>query len=208
MKEYKIKLKLNDNIFIEAIIPCKEQELEGCEETTITFHYNQEYYTLSKHNCIGLDIENLNTALKEALNNRFTLHPSIDKDIGYMTNEYFHDSSKELFIRNNGGKSWIGMNYLIWSPRGIGTWLYNKDSTILLEIAPFYKWHHIDPKRGEDFITYAEFIKNYKPYFILELNRDIAQQWLNKTEELLTIIKQNYERYEKLEQEKMKSNVS
>ena len=208
MANYELTFIINVNCYIKFIIPCSVKELEGCEETTIVLSLNQEYYTLSKHNCIGLDIEVLNNVLKWALDNQFHLHPSITKDIGYLTNEYFQDSTKELFIRNDGGKSWIGINHLVWSSRGIGTWLYNKDSTILLEIAPLYKWHYSDPKKGEDFITYEEFIKNYKPYFILELNKETAQQWLNKTEELLTIMQQNYEKYEKLEQEKMKSNVS
>ena len=207
MKEHRIKLMLNNNIFIEALIPCKEQEIEGCEETTIVLYLNQERYTISKYNCIGLAMEVLNNLLKRALDGRLHLHQSITKDIGYMTNEYFQDSTKELFILNDQEKSWIGLDHLVWSPRGTGTWLYTKDSTILLEVAPLYKWHYSDPKKGEDFITYEEFIKNYKPYFILKLNKDTAQQWLDKTEELLIIMKQNYEKYEKLEQEKMKSNT-
>ena len=208
MIDYEITFEININCYIKFIIPCLEKELEGCEETTIVFHSNQMRYIISEYYCIGSDIEILNTLLKQAISNELQLDASITNDIGYMWNE---DLIKTSQLADQGKheliEDWVGQGYLLWSPRGFSTWLYNKNNKIIFEITPTYLWHHRDPKEGEDFITYEEFIKNYKPYFILELNKDTAQQWLNKTEELLTIINQNYERYEKLEQEKMKSNT-
>ena len=110
-----------------------------------------------------------------------------------MWNEYTHKRDSTQWA-NSDQAAWVGERYLVWSTSckyNISTWLYIKNEKIILEITPDYPWTFVDPKSGENYITYDEFIKNYKPYVIREISREIAQQWLDKTAELIHIIEVN-----------------
>ncbi|MBA3535846.1 hypothetical protein H0X48_05755 [Candidatus Dependentiae bacterium] len=200
-----IVFNIDNTTFIEVILPCQINELEGCEIVTINLHFGNQFYTLYKYNCIEIAIENLRNLLKQAINNELGIHSSILKDLGYLANEYFQESSQELFFRREKVKMWIGMEYLVWSPRGTSTWLFNKNREIFLEITPSYMWHFSDPEEGENFITYEEFLKDYKPHCIFKLSKEIVLEWLNKTEELLNIMKRNYEQCKYLHEAEVSS---
>ncbi|MBA3535849.1 MAG: hypothetical protein H0T84_04455 [Tatlockia sp.] len=200
-----IILKIDNTIFIEAILPCPLTKLEGCEEVIITLYNEEQSYLLYESHCIQMAVEDLNYSIKEAINNKLQLHPSIIKDIGHLANEYFQDKEEDLFFCYELRKIWVGMGYLLWDSREVGIWIYNKNSEIFLEITPFYRWHFVDPKEGEDFLTYQEFLKNYQPHLIVKLSKEVALEWLNKTEELLSIMKGNYEQCKYLHEAEVKS---
>ncbi|MBA3537476.1 hypothetical protein H0X48_05780 [Candidatus Dependentiae bacterium] len=200
-----IILKIDDTIFIEAILPCPVTKLEGCEQVTITLHKNEQSYTLYEYHCIQIAVEELNYLLKEAQESQLQLDCSIIKDIGYLANEYFQDRNKYLSFPAEKHKKWIGMKYLLWDSRERGIWIYNKNSEIFLEVTPFYSWRSIDPEEGENFITYEEFLKNYQSHLIVKLSKEVALEWLNKTEELLSIMKGNYEQCKYLHEAELKS---
>jgi hypothetical protein len=73
----------------------------------------------------------------------------------------------------------------MWSGNIFDTWLYNKNESIWLEISPIYPWHFRDPKEGEIFVPYKEWIKSYKPVCIVEIQRKIAQQWLSQAKSIM-----------------------
>ncbi len=206
MKEYTIIFKANNYCFIKILIPCPQENLEGCERVSILFYYNEDVYVVYQLHSIGMAIEAFSTLLKKALSKELDLPEIITKDIGYLWNEDLHRTSLLASAgRNNEIKDWVGLAYLLWSPKGTSTWIYNKNEEIFLEITSTYRWHFSDSTDGEDFITYEEFLKNYQPHLIVKLSNEIALEWLSKTEELLSIMKGNYEQCKYLHEAEVKS---
>ncbi|HEV2917412.1 MAG TPA: hypothetical protein VGW78_06740 [Candidatus Babeliales bacterium] len=74
----------------------------------------------------------------------------------------------------------------------------DKDGNIIFEITPHYKYHFCEPDETPSFISYEEWIKDYKPYLIRVVPRDIAHQWLNQAREILNAIDENTERERKI----------
>lgn len=65
---------------------------------------------------------------------------------------------------------------------------------LLFEIIPVYKWNFADLKKAKqdkDFISYEEFMKNYKPYSVTVINKETAFQWLQETSKILQFIEIN-----------------
>jgi hypothetical protein len=75
--------------------------------------------------------------------------------------------------------------FWLWSSTNIQTWLYNKDSKIYIEIIPSYPWLFAGRKKGEKYITFKKFMEDYKPIAVEEIDRNIAEQWLNECIKLL-----------------------
>ncbi|MBA3537478.1 MAG: hypothetical protein H0T84_12880 [Tatlockia sp.] len=200
-----ILFKINEDAFIQILIPYPVQELECCEIVTITLNQGQQSYIVYQHHCIQIAMEYLNFLLNQAIKQKLQVHPSIVKNLGYLANEYFNESPNEKLVLTENNQTWIGMNYSLWSPREVGTWIYNRDAEIFLEVTPLYRWHFSDPEEGENFITYEEFLKNYKLYLLFKLSKEVALEWLNKTEELLSIMKRNYEQCKYLHQAEVSS---
>lgn len=82
--------------------------------------------------------------------------------------------------------------WIFSSQEGIQTLIYNTDDKIYLEIAQTYPWFFRDPELGEDFITFEQFMKNYKPYVIEVIPKDIAIGWKKQCEYLLKNIDSTY----------------
>jgi len=127
-----------------------------------------------------------------AIENKLTLHPSIRQDLGYLWNEYCSDESRINFAtEEDDSTEWVGEKYILWPSSGyfnprLTTWLYNNDQgEIILEVAPSYRWHFQDPKPGERYYTYAEFIKNYQPVLFRIIPKEIAKGWINQAQGLL-----------------------
>ena len=95
--------------------------------------------------------------LGDAIADRFKLHSSIAKDIGYMWNEELNETSG-LVYKDSG--FWVGCDHLVWTNRGYeylktATWLYNNEKgEIILEITPF--------------ISYFQFAYSKLAYFSLK----------------------------------------
>ena len=132
--------------------------------------------------------------LKKVIANELQLHESITQNLGFMENEdchdYPHEKSEFFMIPSFSGKStyWIGMDYRIFSTYNttkpmVATWMYNDHaSNIIFEITPLYKWSFFpDNPEDPDFITYDEFMKDYKPLIHRVIPRDVAIAWLEQT---------------------------
>jgi len=140
-------------------------------------------------------VETLHDGLMQALAHQITLDILLKNDLGYEWNEYLDNHKKASSYASI--PEWIGQRYFMWSSYGIAVWLYEKKNKIFLEITPTYKWHFQDPMFTEksQYISYEQFINNYKPYAVIELNTDKLQEWLKQTERLLAIINSNDEKF-------------
>lgn len=78
----------------------------------------------------------------------------------------------------------ISPETIVWSHKSIITFLYNVDNEIYLEIAKSYPWHLSDSKQADNFITFDEFIKDYRPCFVKKMDLDLIQSWIRQCERL------------------------
>ena len=82
--------------------------------------------------------------------------------------------------------------FTVWSggfsePR-FHTWLYKKNNTIYFEISPEYPWLSTDPTEEEKldiYISFDQFMKTYKPILVVEIDKAIAQKWLDSCRRIL-----------------------
>lgn len=157
-----------------------------------------------------IDVPEMLTALlPKAINNELQLSQSITHDIGFLWNEYLQEKTNHTFeektIDNGRTKQWIGLNHLLWNPaHGNSSWLYNDNGNIILEITPTYKWHYSKPAEEESFISYDEFIKNYKPLLTITIPKKVALDWLKQAENLLHEIEANDAKFLRQNNEKSK----
>ncbi len=201
-----INLPIHENCFFEINIPRHNlQNLYPYDLIKIIFFCNEKEYIVFNDFAL-FAIQALQCCVKEIMKNKFQLHNSITKDIGYVWNEYLHAdiTNKSKFIREDN--FWVGNKHHVWEGPGTATWLYQKNNKIYLEINSFYPWHFSDPEPGENYISYEEFMQNYEPYAIIELDKETIKQWLEQTEELLAIMNANEEKAEKEYEAKQQKN--
>jgi hypothetical protein len=171
-----------------------------CFEDVLIYFNNDKKYLLNT-DCLHYSLYSLWDMLSVALKNKFSLSESISCDLGYLWNEYLQNNIDNVnyeykVIENQ--KIWIGQEHLLWETAGsikpkLNTWIYNdKQGNIIFEITPSYYWKFIDSLADEqDYITYEEFIKNYKPLLIEKISKETAKEWIKKIDELMKIIESN-----------------
>lgn len=192
-------LNKNQKIILDSDFPI--EEVLPFDEVIIKFSY--EYSFILTEDCFEYLMNSFKGALNKSLKNQLQLPSFIDEDIGLLWNKELNNtkewsmSIKDQHIFNNTES--LG-EYILFSTPGntdpsLATWIYNnKNGDIVLEITPQYTGHFDDPKDGENFITYDEFIKNYKPLFITIISPSTAKKWIQQINALLKHAKTNEEK--------------
>jgi len=166
------------------------KEVDYCYDEIQAFFVSKN----EKQLCIGeqttgLFFESLIRVLKKAVDGKLQLHESLMQNLGVLWNEYCQDKPELFMIESSDGSStyWVGIDYKIWSTYvntnpSISTWLYiDNDDNIIFELTKDYKWSFFpDDLQDPEFITYNEFMKDYKPLIHRIIPRDVAVQWLEQ----------------------------
>lgn len=186
-----ILFNLFETVYIDMLLPCEKENLHQCDEVIVILHLDSQAYELFKGVAI-VALDKCNFLLNEALNNKLSLHSSLQQDIGYTANEYLQGNANLTYESFEGHQLWVGLKYLVWSSScresiRYSTWLYQKNNKIFLEVTPNYSTVLKQQK------TYEEFMQDYQCLLIVEIPREIAKQWLSQTKELLNIIEENDE---------------
>lgn len=130
----------------------------------------------------------LNAALKQALIGECRLDESLRENLGYLWRMYLNDSLKIPI----GSKrpTWIGLDYLLWQTGDVDVWLYEKEGKTFFEMTPAYKWHFKKPKSKEKerYITFQQFIENYKSCAVVGLSSKVIREWIQQTDQLLALL--------------------
>jgi len=117
-------------------------------------------------------------------------------DLGYLWNEKLSGKKLPMTMDAEGNKFWVGRQFILFdSPEPATTWLFEKNKKFWIEITPVYPWHYKEPKKGEKFITYEEFVQTYKPIALIEISRETLDEWLKRVQELLKIVEANDSKY-------------
>lgn len=182
-----IYLMLNEDQWLE-IHNCNSQKEHICQydELEIFFVDKGEKYKLYD-NIILCDLDVFKEMLQKALNNKLLLDNSIQGSIGFIWNESLQEeegSKQKYFDVINYYSLWSSGPYIEYS-----TWIYNKNGTNFLEISPDYRWHFIDPKPDDQYITYLQWRQDFKPIVIGEIDKKIIQEWINQIDGILLEMK-------------------
>ena len=181
-----LSLKINQNEHISIYVPSFKkkwnsyrkpiEKLDRFDEVTVLYEIKNERITLEK-NIIDEILYGLTIVLKKTINNERIIPNSIE--IGEMGKIYNIETKK---------KNWAidcGYNYGIFCGKNNTTFIYNnKAGEIFLEISPLYPWAYLKPKYRNQFISFVRFMKRYKTYALIQINKEIAKQWLEEVEGL------------------------
>ena len=191
-------LNNNEHILMELGKPLNKIDSEApLDRIPVKIFISNTYLHLT--NQWPLDVfYDLKTNLESALNNKIQPHSSIKKNLGYLWNQDMHgDASELIFEQKEKQNFWVGLRRLLWSSSNklnpkLSTWLYNdQDGNIILELTPSYRWHFAQPKEGEEFITYEQFMATYQSYLTRIISKEVAERWIAICEEGLAIIPTN-----------------
>jgi hypothetical protein len=165
-------------------------------EPTEKLHRFDEGYArfISKDFCMELKIEIIHEivcilegSLKKALNGQLSLPNGVRKgEVGYALNHMLYIT----FNSDEAKKDRISP-FWIWSgPNCVQTLMYNVKDVIYLELAPIYPWISIEQKKPDHmaYVSFHEFMKNYKPLFVEVIPRDVAIRWHKQTEHILDVM--------------------
>ena len=201
VSEIVFTLTKNEKIIISIDIPLTE--VNCCTETSIIFIQKNHELVLTNDSLFN-NIKTMIVLLQKCINQALLLDNTITKDIGYLFNQYSAIICGEnlerptfvTYIRKNNELYWVGNDYQLWSADYI-TWLYNcVDGSIIFEVTPFYPYMYCEPEEEPNYISYEEWIKSYKPYFIATLSRERAEEWLKQAEDIIKVIENNQNRWE------------
>ncbi len=79
--------------------------------------------------------------------------------------------------------------YMMFSASNILVLVYkNKEGQMFFEISPLYPWFYKKPKKQREFVSFLQFIENYKPYVSFCIDENIAQEWKKDAQRMYTKI--------------------
>ncbi len=192
MKKFELKISPKEFVILKSCTSIEKLFL--FDEITIVFIEGEEEYLLC-NDFIKESLDRLKLFLKQALKNLKFLDSSLNQDIGYMWNEVLQD---KLPYKVNE-ELWVGLCFSLWEggddKKHFATWLYNDpDGNIVMHITENYPWHFRKKGESENYISYNEFIRNYKPILIRIIPHQVARQWLAQCEYLLATVRENEQR--------------
>jgi hypothetical protein len=205
-----IKVRVNKNKIIFRVgkdqdlvieLPVLAQEMRWDHE--IGIFYSDRYRAIrlfdaedeeGQEGILGMRLMHWGLMLKKLLDGELKLHPSIQKNIGYLASKLIHkrgmaraagkavdDNDSDLHYERDkqGTKYWVGADYEFALRYDTATWLYEKNGKYFLEITPTYIWHFIkDGRNKEGYVSYDKFMKNYQPIATIELKTELVKEWM------------------------------
>lgn len=188
------KISDSQSIVIKNI--CSEgNHIYRYDPVEILFKNESLEYLISENDYLMPMIERFYYYVQDAIANKLPLEEYINADLGYSWNQNLHNTDIKTHEELKNEENWKGTRYLMWGGNEFDTWLYNQNNKIYLEITPGYPWHFIDPAGDEKFIPYDEWIKSYKPLFIIEIDKVTAQQWFDRAGRIIQEIEKADSQY-------------
>jgi len=134
--------------------------------------------------------------IENILFKRKKISKKIKKDIGLSSQAVFQKRWDLVdYVTRNGKKYGKGAAHNLWStPIDNTTWLYAEKDIITLKITPNYPWLFDTPQLYEEFYSFDEFVRNYKPIAEFTLSPEIAKEWLDQAHFIIKTIEERSER--------------
>jgi hypothetical protein len=122
------------------------------------------------------------TSLEMALKNELPL----DEFLVAGKVGYFFSKKTYMATDRSEKKEDFFSQYWVWSSsNNIQTWLYNVDNKIYLEISPTYSWLFLDHQGDDHYISFDEYMNDYEPIALVELQESLIRLWIDECHILL-----------------------
>lgn len=191
------KIEINETYYFQISLSCKPKELTWFDRVDISIC--DEDTSLCLFNGYALDcIGNTYSFFENVLFGKRELDKRLKSDLGFLWNEYLQNRQHEELIEEQGNdyNFWIGGKYIVWELKKEHLcFCFEKNGIIFLDIASLYPWHFSDPEPDEKYITYEEFIKNYKPLARIEISKETITYLYETFKEFQTILEINDMKY-------------
>jgi hypothetical protein len=154
------------------------------DEVEVKYIHNDKTIVLAR-DIVRYVVETFCNSLEMVLKRELLLERSlVVGKVGYFFSKEKYitaDESDELEKKDD-----IFSQYWVWSsPDNIQTWLYNVDSKIYLEISQTYSWLFSDPEEDELYVSFEEYVNDYKPIAIIELEESLIRTWIDQCHNIL-----------------------
>ncbi len=188
MINYNINFIVNKSASIRFCLDTNLKLMECCEDVSMVLLKDNKEYELGR--CWLKDkMFILKTILTKTLHNQFLLHPSINKDIGYLYNEDLRFKPGLVYKQLNENECWVGDRHLLWGYEYV-MWIYNNaDGDIILHFTPVYPGNWTDEgddEEAEAQVYEAWMATTYKPLWTITLPKETAQLWLRLAENIFS----------------------
>jgi len=188
------RFEINKNNTIEILVPELEnkfnyyykpsEKLHKFDEVTAMLIQKNKKFTL-KVDAVQVVIEEFKNMLIMALNNQISLPKGVV--IGKLGALFNSNTYEDDLDSIDFGNFWL------WSGPAVQTWLYNRDNKIYLEIAPSYPWLYVEPEKTEEYISFDQFMKTYKPILVTELDKNLVKKWIKECHGILENLEKEHE---------------
>ena len=186
-----ITFKIDETNAIILELPRVLAEAFRYDEIFVFLNQNNQNKNILYQDFLIAGLRDFERGLSDAISGKLNRDNEVG-DLGYLWNEKLNGKKLPMTMDAEGNKFWVGQQFILFdSPEPATTWLFEKNKKFWIEITPVYPWHHTDPKEGEKFITYEEFMKSYKPIAFFEVSRETLEEWQKKVQELLATVEAN-----------------
>ncbi len=180
-----LSLKINENEQITINIPIfgekfnyykmPTEKLDKFDEITVLYENNDKKIMLMQ-DIIDDILTGFRGDLERALNRDLILPDFIC--IGEIGKNYNIESHRNNETGNYKNKSMKYSDHGIFSGESIQTWIYNDHfGEIYLEISPRCPLLYREYEEGDEFVTFEDFMKKYKPYAFFHIDKKTALEW-------------------------------
>lgn len=203
MHLYDIVFKLNNK---EELVIDLEMPIEALPcfcQTKISFRNGFREYVLNLNEDLETSMKRFQSILSKCLNGQMHLHKSLMDDLGYLHNEclkYALNEDEETWQIHPGlaydqDKIWIGYDYQLWASNEFAAWMYNDENgAIIFEVTPRYPGFFIKEEELIVMPSYQEWMQSYKFTIFKIIPREVAEQWLEKTDKIVGHIKDKFDK--------------
>ncbi len=180
-----LSLKINENEKITLNIPSigekinyyriPTEKLDRFDEVTVIYE-NKDKKIILMQDMIDEILAVFIGDLEEALNKNLILPDSVNiSEVGKAENIESYRNNQTGDYKN---ESMEYSNCGIFSGKDIQTYIYNDCfGEIYLEISPYCPLLYREYEEGDEFATFEDFMKNYKPYAFFHIDRKTALEW-------------------------------
>ncbi len=113
--------------------------------------------------------------IQNLIENKKFFDTSVTSDLGFEWNQFYEGLIKNTDILEK--YHFVSNAHKLIRPY-YNSWFYNDEhGNVIFEITPFYPFHYETKKTHPDFITYKQFMKNYKPTLKMIIPKERLIEW-------------------------------
>lgn len=204
--KYLLTFTLNEYEKIIIKLDKPDDIIECCYDVKIYFKQYNHLTLVSRATGAREFAQTFITSLKGVLNNELALPKDMTHDIGYLLNHNCITSKPKKLIRDDWFEEFEFLQQYTPFISTSFMSLFNDDSgDIILQISPSYPRRYVRRHKKPTYNNFLHWMKTYKIKVNRIIPKDVAEDWLDQSRQILGIVKNNiYEMFKKTPEEEVK----